>query len=220
MRIAAVLCDIEGTITSLSFVQDVLFPLSHRCMQEFIEANWDGEDVDALRNEIYPLTKENVIQALRSWIESDLKHTILKSIQGKIWRQAFESGQIRGHVYPDVPAHFRKWKAAGIKIAIFSSGSVQAQDLLFRYSEAGDLTPYIDAYFDTTTGPKKETSSYERIAQLLGLEPTQILFLSDVVAELDAARDAGMQTTQLIRDGGASGIHPAALTFANLQELI
>ena len=220
MPFAAVLCDIEGTTTSISFVHEVLFPLSHRHMQEFVEADWDGDDIAALAREISPFNKENVVHTLRLWIESDRKHTVLKSIQGKIWRRAFESGQIHGHVYPDVPPNFRKWKASGMRIAIFSSGSAQAQQLLFRYSDAGDLSTYIDAYFDTNTGPKNDVSSYEQIARSLDLRPTEILFLSDTVAELDAARASGMQTIQLLRDGGTAGSHPTALTFDNIRQTV
>src|SRR5262249_32208933 len=153
-----------GTTTSLSFVHDVLFPLSHDEMGRFVQTNWNTLEIQALRSQFSPFTIENVATTLRKWIDSDLKITELKAIQGEIWKQAYESGQVRSHVYPDVPQYFQTWKKSGMKIAIFSSGSVQAQKLLFRYSEAGDLTVFIDAYFDTTTGPKKDPASYQTIA--------------------------------------------------------
>ena len=217
MRVSAVLCDIEGTTTSLSFVHDVLFPLSSDEMGKFVETNWNTAEIQTLRSKISPFTPENVTATLRNWIQSDFKFTELKAIQGKIWKQAYETGAIRSHVYPGVSHSFRAWKGAGKKIAIFSSGSVQAQKLLFRYSEAGDLTLFIDEYFDTTTGPKKDPASYRVIANKLGLDPAEVLFLSDTVAELDAARESRMQTTQLIRDDAASTTHPVAHSFADLR---
>lgn len=195
------LCDIEGTTTSLRFVHDVLFPLSHRKMQEFIETNWQHlePEIHELEKEIHPAGKEAIVRTLRNWIDADRKHPILKKIQGKIWKDAYEAGEIRGHVYPDVPENFRRWKKEGITIAIFSSGSVEAQQLLFRYSEMGDLTPFIDFYFDTGTGPKKEAESYKKIVDRMGLPASDILFFSDVEEELDAARRAGVQTKKIIR---------------------
>jgi enolase-phosphatase E1 len=218
--IRAVLCDIEGTTTSIAFAHEVLFPVSYEKMESFLKEHWNNpaisRELDALRAQITKenVTADDVITLLRSWIRSDKKETNLKSIQGKIWKESFESGTIRGHVYPDVPVCFKKWKAEGMKIAIFSSGSVEAQQLIFRYSDAGDLSPYIDAYFDTTTGPKKEAASYRAIAEKLQASAEEILFLSDVEAELDAAREAGMKTTLLIRDGKElQSSHPVANNF-------
>jgi enolase-phosphatase E1 len=216
MRASAILCDIEGTTTSLSFVHDVLFPISFEEMGKFVQNNWKSPEIQALRSQISPFMAENVTAALRKWIESDQKVTELKAIQGQIWVQAYESGQIRSHVYPDVPRYFQIWKNSGKKIAIFSSGSIQAQKLLFRYSERGDLTVLIADYFDTTIGSKKEASSYRTIAGKLGLNPAQVLFLSDTVAELDAARESGFQTTQLIRDDAPPASHPVAHSFAEI----
>jgi len=205
--IRAVLCDIEGTTTSIAFAHEVLFPVSYEKMESFIKTHWNdpaiSNELNVLRAQINKesVTADDVIALLRSWIRFDKKETNLKSIQGKIWKESFETGGIRGHVYPDVPVCFRKWKAEGLKIAIFSSGSVEAQQLIFRYSETGDLSSYIDAYFDTTTGPKREATSYRAIAEKLHTTADQILFLSDVEAELDAAREAGMKTTLLVREG-------------------
>ena len=127
-------------------------------------------------------------------IERDRKSTPLKSLQGMIWENGYKNGELRGHVYPDVPVAFARWKDQGKSISIFSSGSVLAQKLIFRHTEAGDLTPFITAHFDTTTGAKKEPESYRKIAAALGVPPGAVLFLSDSVAELDAARPVGMET--------------------------
>jgi enolase-phosphatase E1 len=225
--IRAVLCDIEGTTTSIAFAHKVLFPLSLQRMDAFVRQNWGtgliAEEIDAVRKEISKspekVTQEEVIYTLKSWIEADKKITPLKSIQGKIWKEAFESGQIKGHIYPDVPDYFRIWDRLGLKIAIFSSGSVEAQKLIFRYSEKGDLTSYISAYFDTTTGPKRESISYKRIAQNLALEPSQVLFVSDTPEELDAAQSAGMQTVWMLRNGEVvqKNLHNTATSFAEIE---
>jgi enolase-phosphatase E1 len=220
MPIQTILCDIEGTTSSLSFVHDVLFPLSYDRMEDFIKQYWNS---DLIRTEILQMNSEDpdeVIKTLRSWIKEDRKEGALKSIQGKIWKEGFESGKIRGHVYRDVPPNFQKWGGSGIRICIFSSGSIEAQKLLFKYSEAGDLSPFISSYFDTTTGPKREPSSYQKIASELSLPAANILFLSDVQSELDAARNAGMQTTQLLRELATpknfSG-HPTVSSFDEIK---
>jgi enolase-phosphatase E1 len=205
MPIQAILCDIEGTTSSLSFVHDVLFPLSSDRMEDFIKQNWDKDlikqEIEQIKSQTANSEPDEIIKTLRSWITEDRKDGALKSIQGKIWKDSFESGQIRGHVYNDVPHNFRKWHDSGIHICIFSSGSIEAQKLLFRYSEAGDLSPFLSCHFDTGSGLKKEPSSYQKIASQLGLPATNILFLSDIQSELDAARRAGMQTTQVLREG-------------------
>ncbi|PWT87688.1 MAG: acireductone synthase [Acidobacteria bacterium] len=217
MPILVVVCDIEGTTTSLAFVQQVLFPLSRKEIGAFVDSNWESELIGKLRPEISPFTKENVIQTLHSWIDSDLKHPVLKEIQGRIWKNGFESGEIRGHVYPDVPENFRKWQARAVRIAIFSSGSVQAQQLIFRYSDAGDLTKYIDAYFDTWVGTKKDPNSYSKIAIRLNVDPANVLFLSDVEVELDAAQTAGMKTIQVLREGVIPGKHQKVRSFDDIK---
>jgi enolase-phosphatase E1 len=218
--IQAILCDIEGTTSSLSFVHDVLFPLSYDRMEDFIKQNWNSDSIRKESEQIKLEDPDEVIKILRSWIREDRKEGALKSIQGKIWKDGFESGKIRGHVYQDVPENFRKWRDSGIKICIFSSGSIEAQKLLFKYSEAGDLSIFISSYFDTTSGPKRDTASYKKIASELSLPTANILFLSDVQSELDAARNAGMQTTQLLREIATpknfSG-HPIVNTFNELR---
>jgi enolase-phosphatase E1 len=136
-----------------------------------------------------------------AWLmDRDRKSTALKSLQGRIWEGGFRSGALRAHVYPDVRPALQRWRGQGCRVAIFSSGSVLAQRLLFGHTREGDLTALLDAYFDTTTGPKREAESYARIAQALGVEPAAVLFVSDVAAELDAAREAGMRTALCARE--------------------
>jgi enolase-phosphatase E1 len=147
-------------------------------------------------------------------MDQDRKSTGLKSLQGKIWEEGYRSGELRGEVYPDVLPALERWRAQGIDIAIFSSGSVQAQRSLFRNSIAGDLTRFIKAYFDTTTGPKREPESYTRIAAALERSPSEVLFVSDIAAELDAAQAAGMQTALCVRGSGeVLGMHPVIHEF-------
>jgi enolase-phosphatase E1 len=151
------------------------------------------------------------------WLmDEDRKSTGLKSLQGKIWEEGYRSGELKGEVYPDVLPALERWRTQGIDIAIFSSGSVQAQRSLFRNSVAGDLTRFIGAYFDTTTGPKREPESYARIARELERSPSEVLFVSDIAAELDAARAAGMQTALCVRARDAApsgGVHPEISGF-------
>ena len=152
-------------------------------------------------------------------MDQDKKSTGLKSLQGKIWEEGYRTGDLRGEVYADVPPALERWRRQGIDIAIFSSGSVQAQRSLFASTAAGDLTRFIRAYFDTTTGPKTAPDSYGRIAAALERSPAEVLFLSDVAAELDAARTAGMRTALCVRAPGSApsaGAHPVIRTFDDL----
>ena len=154
-------------------------------------------------------------------MDRDRKSTGLKSLQGKIWEEGYRSGDLKGEVYPDVLPALERWRMQGIEIAIFSSGSVQAQRSLFRNSVAGDLTRFIRAYFDTTTGPKAERESYSRIAAALERTVSEVLFVSDVVAELDAAHAAGMRTALCVRGQGsalATGAHPIIHAFDQLGQ--
>src|SRR5690606_23330012 len=143
---------------------------------------------------------ERVIEILLGWIASDRKATSLKALQGMVWAQGYRAGQLKGHVYPDAVAALREWKAQGYALYVYSSGSIQAQQLIFGCSEAGDLTPLFSGYFDTTSGPKREADSYRCIADGIGLPADEILFLSDIVEELDAAQQAGLQTIGLARE--------------------
>jgi len=222
--IRAVLTDIEGTTSSLSFVKDVLFPYSRERIEPFIRTHAADPAVAPLLDEARraagaPLDVDALIAQLIRWIDDDRKITPLKALQGLIWEQGFKAGDFRGHIYPDALTRLRAWAARGIKLYVFSSGSVAAQKLLFGYSEHGDLTPLFAGYFDTTFGAKKEPDAYRRIAAEIGVAPAEILFLSDVREELDAARAAGMQTWWIVRDGAPdpAAAHPQARGFDDIE---
>ena len=213
--IEAILLDIEGTTTPIDFVHKTLFPFARERMDAFVRDNYaailpeiemlsleaaaDPGYVDSLNVN----DPDSVAIYLCHLIDIDRKSTPLKSIQGKIWEQGYRSGELLSVVYNDVPPAFSRWHAAGRKIAIYSSGSVLAQKLLFKHTNHGDLTPMIDAFFDTTTGGKREDSSYASIAAELGVEAESVLFVSDVPAELDAAEVVGMKTALSVRPGNS-----------------
>jgi enolase-phosphatase E1 len=202
----AILLDIEGTTTSVAFVYEVLFPYARRHLEEFVHSHAGEEPLEAdlarLRVEQSADPEQSAgteVEYLLWLMDRDRKSTALKSIQGKIWEEGYRTGLLRGSVYDDVPRAFARWKGQRRRIAIFSSGSVLAQRLLFGDTAQGDLTPYIENYFDTTVGPKMAAESYARIARALNLAPSEILFVSDVVAELEAANMAGMATALCVR---------------------
>ena len=201
----AVLTDIEGTTSSIAFVKDVLFPYARARLPHFIESHPEDPEVfrwlDATAREagIDDPRSRRVIDTLLRWIDEDRKATPLKALQGMIWKAGYQAGDYRAHVYPEVPAKLRVWKARGMRLFVYSSGSVAAQKLFFGHTEAGDLASLFDGWFDTEVGGKRERGSYLRIAESIDLPPPTILFLSDVVEELDAARDTGMQTIQVCR---------------------
>lgn len=198
-----ILMDVEGTTTSINFVHQVLFPYAklnllnfldkyeELCLEELAQVSLEANQ---------KLTNTQAAKILETYIEQDIKHTALKSLQGKIWKIGYESGEIKGHVYNDVLPAFKKWKSDGITLGIYSSGSVLAQKLIFGHSEAGDLTHYLSNHFDTNIGHKREVQSYINIAHKLGLNPSEVLFLSDIAEECEAAQKAGLQVSQLIRD--------------------
>jgi|HubBroStandDraft_5_1064220.scaffolds.fasta_scaffold69763_2 enolase-phosphatase E1 len=213
------LLDVEGTVAPISLVTEQLFPYARKHLAEFLKQNLRQPDV---QNDLKLLAEENSAElsedsptfgieirnelharAYLTWLmDRDRKSTALKSLQGKIWKAGFESGELKGTLFDDVPAAFARWSAQG-KVAIYSSGSVEAQQLLFRYSNHGDLTPIISGYFDTRTGPKAAVASYTAIAEALQVEPAESIFFSDVVRELDAAREAGFETLLVAREGNA-----------------
>src|SRR4029079_14087041 len=210
MSLRAILLDIEGTTTPIAFVHDVLFSYARDHVREFLAENPHAEDIALLReehavdvSEAPPLTDQiESIAAYVEWlIKLDRKSTALKSLQGKIWRQGYEDGSLKSQVFADVAPALERWRERGLRISIFSSGSVLAQQLLFAHTEAGDLTPFIDSYFDTKVGKKGDAESYRKIAEVMGSPPQEILFVSDVVAELDAANEAGMKTLLSLRPG-------------------
>ena len=225
--VRAILLDIEGTTTPIAFVHDVLFSYAREHVRELLSANAAEEDIALLREEHAvdvkegrnppPLTAEYV-----EWLISlDRKSTGLKSLQGKIWRQGYEEGTLKAQVFEDVAPAFERWRERGLRISIFSSGSVLAQQLLFAHTEVGDLTPFIDSYFDTNVGKKGDAESYRRIAEAMNLEAHEILFISDVVEELVAANEAGMRTALSIRPGNApqSGDLSLFTRLQNFQDL-
>ncbi|MBS0516471.1 MAG: acireductone synthase [Proteobacteria bacterium] len=203
--IRAIVTDIEGTTSSIDFVKDVLFPYAREKLPAFVETHADKPEVQHWLHEtareagLVSASRQEIIDLLIRWIDEDRKATPLKALQGLIWEDGYASGEFRGHVYPEVAENLQKWKRQGIHLYIYSSGSVAAQKLLFGHSEAGDLTPLFSGYFDTEVGGKREVDSYRRIAAAIKTPPDQILFLSDIVQELDAAATAGLQTVQLLR---------------------
>lgn len=226
----ALLLDIEGTTTPLTFVTRVLFPYAREHARAFLQAHAGDRDVQAdvralaaehaadegagARPPAWSETTESAVAYVHFLMDQDRKSTALKSLQGRMWAEGYARGALRGEVYGDVPRAFARWRDQGRTIAIFSSGSVLAQTLIFRHLPGGDLTPFLRAYFDTTTGPKREPRSYAAIAEALGVEPASVLFLSDVAEELDAARASGMQTALCVREGPpAAGTHPVIRTF-------
>jgi enolase-phosphatase E1 len=204
--ITAVVTDIEGTTTSLAFVRDVLFPYARLRLPAFVRARRAEPVVAAQLTEVQrlqgrALDVDELVQTLLQWSDADAKVAPLKALQGAIWADGYAAGELVGHVYDDAARNLRAWHAAGVRLFVFSSGSVRAQQLLFRHSRAGDLTPCFRGWFDTTTGGKREAGSYGRIAEAIGEAPPSILFLSDTPAELDAARSAGLEALHVDRDG-------------------
>lgn len=205
MPIRAILTDIEGTTSSISFVKDVLFPYAREHLRAFVESHADDPEVrhwlsEAAREaDIEEADTGSIIATLIHWIDIDRKATPLKALQGMIWKDGYTSGAYRAHMYPEVADCLRAWHQQGVRLYVYSSGSVPAQKLLFGYSDAGDLSALFSGWFDTRIGHKRETASYAAIANNIGVPPADILFLSDITEELDAAAEAGMQTTQLCR---------------------
>ncbi len=195
----AILTDIEGTTSSIAFVKDVLFPYAARELPNFIRTNIGDPAVrnwmDSAAMDIGGVVSDDcIIELLQDWIREDRKHTALKGLQGMLWKTGYERGDFRGHIYSDAVDRLREWHSAGIPLHVYSSGSVDAQKLLFGHSDAGDLSSLFAEHFDTQVGGKCEPDSYRHIATALQLNANEILFLSDVVEELDAARIAGMRT--------------------------
>ncbi len=221
--IHAILTDIEGTTSSLSFVKEVLFPYSRARMAEFVRTHAAEPAVRAQLDEVgraagRPLTDDEAVKQLLAWIDEDKKITPLKALQGMIWEAGYRHGDFQGHVYDDAVRQLRAWKDRGLKLYVFSSGSVLAQKLLFGHTAFGDLLPLFAGHFDTAIGSKREAGAYRAIAESIGLPAADILFLSDVREELEAARAAGMHTTQVLREGvtPAAG-HPQARTFDDIR---
>jgi len=233
LQTRAILLDIEGTTTPVEFVYQTLFPFARHHVSAFLAAHGSDEEVladiarlreehraDMSKDQHPPAWRdeaelESAIAYVYWLMDRDRKSTGLKALQGRIWEAGYRRGELHSEVYADVPHAFERWRNQEKMLAIFSSGSVLAQRLLFSHTAAGDLTGYLSAYFDTTTGAKIEAESYHKIAQALTTPPPEILFLSDVTAELDAAQQAGMQTALCVRAAGAppANTHPLVRTF-------
>lgn len=226
------LLDVEGTVAPISLVYEQLFPYARKHFANFLaqqindaavlsdllllaresqaESVDDAPRIPQFAENQYMESPDFQLRAIvyLNWLmDRDRKSTALKSLQGRIWKRGFESGELKGILYADVPAALGRW-AASAQVAIYSSGSVDAQRLLFRYSTFGDLTGRIAAYFDTRTGAKAAIESYTAIAAAMKLQPEQVLFFSDVVRELDPAREAGMETRLVVREGNAPVADP------------
>jgi enolase-phosphatase E1 len=237
-----VLLDIEGTTTPITFVHDVLFPYARVRVRAYLEEAASDPEIrqiiEDLRRElpgsgfVPPAENQEAVERARAasreprdadivryvyWLmDRDRKSGPLKALQGRIWEQGYATGALRGEVYPDVPEAFARWTAGGVRIGIYSSGSVLAQKLLFANSTAGDLSRFLSGYFDTAVGAKKEAVSYRRIVEALGLAASRVLFVSDVAAELDAAREVGLPTVLAVRPPARppeSSAHAAVESF-------
>jgi enolase-phosphatase E1 len=243
-NIRGILLDIEGTTSSVSFVYDVMFPFVRERMTTADLVNyWSQPEFKAPLEQlardaghaslatwmaVHGLSQADALHAsvivrdeVLRLMEADAKTTGLKALQGLVWKSGFESGELLAHVYEDVPPALAAWNASGKDVRIYSSGSVQAQKLFFGHTTAGNLLGHFRDHYDTTTGPKKEAKSYSKIATGFGLAPPEILFLSDIAAELDAARAAGMQTALCMRPGNATQPvsnppHPQIASFAEI----
>lgn len=231
---SAVIVDIEGTTSAISFVHDVLFPYAARAMPEFVRNQQGRPEVAAELEQVAAISgldladTDALIDRLLAWIEQDRKETPLKALQGMIWEQGYRRGDFKAHIYDDAASALLAWRQAGLPLYVYSSGSVKAQQLLFGHTTAGDLQDCFRGWFDTRTGPKQEAESYRQIATRIGEPAERLLFLSDVPAELDAARASGMLTCWVLRENEgrfrlaearAQDRHPvvAALTELDLR---
>lgn len=218
--IRAVITDIEGTTSSLAFVKDVLFPYAAAALPAYVAAQQDNPEVAALLAEVRggdALDTAGVVARLQQWIAEDRKVTPLKTLQGFMWAEGYRNGTLQGHVHADAVTAIRQWHDAGVALYVYSSGSVAAQKLLFGYTAFGDLTPLFSGYFDTHVGPKRAVASYQAILQHIGLPAPDVLFLSDIREELDAAVAAGIRTCQVVRIGegelDTTSAHPQVRDF-------
>jgi enolase-phosphatase E1 len=233
-NVKLILTDIEGTTSSISFVKDVLFPYAAEHLPAFVKANLNDEKVQTALQQTAELAAEDgdnisadntdaLIAKLLQWISEDRKATPLKALQGLIWKTGYENGDYQAHMYPDATEYLKKWHDSGLPLYVYSSGSVKAQELFFGYSQDGNLLPLFKGHFDTLMGGKRETQSYRNILAELqkthtGLNAADVLFLSDIEEELDAAKEAGMQTVWLLRDSDipADAAHKAVKSFAEI----
>ncbi|MEG0193802.1 MAG: acireductone synthase [Stenotrophomonas sp.] len=230
MQPRVILTDIEGTTSSISFVKNVLFPYARQALPGFVAEHGQQPEVrrwlDAVATEIGGACQDSLVaETLQGWIDQDRKHTALKALQGLIWDAGYRRGDYTAHFYPEVASVLKGWHASGLPLYVYSSGSVPAQKLFFGFSDAGDLSPLVSGWFDTEVGGKRDADSYRTIVQAIGVPAGEILFLSDVVEELDAAREAGLQTRlidrlddyPMPRIGDAANGHDRVENFQQIQ---
>ncbi len=233
-----ILLDVEGTVSPLAFVHEVMFPFARRNVAVFLEENVETPEVTAALKQMaadagHASLAEWCPSALPSsegfawleaqvhqWMDADAKLTGLKQLQGLIWEKGFKSGALCATLFDEVARVLRDCHSSGLQIRIYSSGSVHAQKMFFSHTTSGDLTPLLKGYYDTTTGPKRDAASYRAIAEDAGFAPADVLFLSDVTAELDAAQAAGMQTALAIRPGNRETERARHLLFHSLHDII
>lgn len=222
--IRAIVTDIEGTTSDIRFVHNVLFPYARQHLAAYIAQHQHQQAVSALLNDLRSeiaqpaATPEQLVDILFSFMDQDRKSTALKALQGMIWRNGYLNGDFKGHLYPDVLPALQQWQAQGIALYVYSSGSIAAQKLLFGYSDEGDITPLFSGYFDTHVGAKREVASYRNIASQIALPASELLFLSDIRQELDAAQQAGWHSVQLIRDeADAVSVHRQVNRFDQIN---
>lgn len=215
--VVAVLTDIEGTTTPIAYVRDTLFPFARARLRQLLDERGGDPAVAGELAEVARLAPGiPPLDALLGWMDHDAKVTPLKALQGIIWADGYASGALRGELYPDVAPNLRRWAAGGVRLFVYSSGSVAAQRQIFGHSSDGDLAALFAGFFDTRVGAKRDAASYDRIAIGIGVPTAEVLFLSDSEAELDAAAAAGLRTCQLLRpqDGTlAAQAHPIASDF-------
>lgn len=228
-NVEAVLLDIEGTTSSVSYVFEVLFPYARDNVRAFVEQNWSEQNVqaalaqmavDAGLSDKQWRSVDDVVAEVRRLMDADIKATGLKELQGLIWNEGYSAGQLTSHVYEDVPPVLAKWLKDGLSIHIYSSGSITARKVFFANTSYGDLTRMFSGHYDTTIGAKRDIGSYKNIAAAIGIESSAILFMSDIVAELDAAAGAGMQTALILRPHNApqtNNIHPEMKSFGEIE---
>ncbi len=226
-NVRAVLTDIEGTTSSIAFVHEVMFPFARARLADFVAAQSNNPAVQEQLAATLTIAhsegdmRNDPVAILLDWIAQDRKATPLKALQGMIWKDGFESGELVSDVFADAIAQLRAWHQAGIPLYVYSSGSIQAQKLYFGHTAEGDLTTLFRDHFDTTSGAKTEAASYQRIATAMNIASKDILFLSDLVSELDAAAEAGLQTVHIVRAPAkfdpSQTRHPQRTSFAPLQ---
>lgn len=226
-QVDLVLMDIEGTTTPIDFVKKILFPYSKIHLPKLIQEQSQDPQVKEYLNQVAQelqtessgsVDQKKAIQTLLQWVDEDRKHSALKKLQGMVWKKGYFDGDYTAPLYEDVIPCWKKWRKQEKSLAIYSSGSIKAQKLLFQFTNEGDVRSYLSDYFDTSSGQKKESQSYQNIAESLQIAPQKILFLSDIAEELDAAKLTGMKTIQLVRPGtSACSQHEAVSTFEEIK---